>query len=161
MIHRKHELSKLHIFKKTSTWIFIIALVLFFIAPFTFLKSYYNLGFNQAAGADAGLGLASTIHWEIFPAIRRTMWSMNNFSVAPLLLLVAIAAALIYPKRLKDGKSFLLLGPVVILAIFIAVFLFTENYKFVLDQTTSNRVFTMVLVIFLSSLPLVYSIDKS
>lgn len=161
VIHRKHELSKLRVFKKTSTWVFIVALVLFFIAPFTFLKSYYNLGFNQAAGADAGLGLASTIHREIFPAIWKTMRSMNNFSVAPLILLVTLIISLIYRKRIAKEKSFLLIAPAVILAIFIAVFLFTENYKFVLDQTTSNRVFTMVLVIFLALMPLVYSIDKS
>lgn len=53
LIHRKKTKEKLHIFSKLSTRIYIIALILFFIAPFTFLKSYYNLGFNQAAGADA------------------------------------------------------------------------------------------------------------
>lgn len=152
--HRKDRLSTLHVFKKPQTWIMIGAIVLFFIVPFTFIKSYYNLGFNQAAGADTGLGLASTIHWEIFPAIWKTIWSMNNFSLAPVLLFVVMIGTIIYRKHIKKEKTFLLFAPIVILGIFLAVFLFTENYKFVLDQTTSNRVFTMVLVIFFSSLPL-------
>lgn len=53
LIYREQSREYLQIFKKQSTWLFIIVLVLFFIAPFTFIKSYYNLGFNQAAGADA------------------------------------------------------------------------------------------------------------
>ena len=83
------------------------------------------------------------------------MRSMNNFSVAPVLLLVTIIRAIIYRKRLSRASALLLIAPIVILGIFLAVFLFTESYKFVIDQTTSNRVFTMVLVIFLSFLPVV------
>ena len=43
VIQRKHLLPKLSLFKKTSTWVYILALILFFIVPFTFLKFHYNL----------------------------------------------------------------------------------------------------------------------
>ena len=158
IIYRKSAADKLHVFTKLSTWLWIAGIILFFIAPFTFIKSYYHLGFNQAAGANAGLGLASTIHWEIFPALWQTIWKMNNFSLAPFLMLGVILHMLMRRKRVLPQKWFLLLAPVVILGIFLAVFLFTENYKFVLDQTTSNRVLTMVLVIFFSYVALLWDV---
>lgn len=154
LIFRKNVKERFAMFKRPSTRVNIVVLVLFFIVPFAFLKSYYNLGYNQAAGADAGLGLASVIHREIFPAIWKTIWSMNNFSLAPLLMFVVAVYMLVFHKKVKKEQRFLLLSPVVVCAIFIAVFLMTENYKFVLDQTTVNRVFTMVLVIFCSYIPL-------
>lgn len=150
IMYRKVAAEKLKIFTRSSTWIALIIIVLFFIAPFTFIKSYYHLGFNQAAGANAGLGLASLIHWEIFPVLWKTIYAMNNFSLAPFLMVGVILHMLVEHKKVLRQKWFLLLAPVVILCIFLAVFLFTENYKFVLDQTTSNRVLTMVLVIFFS-----------
>lgn len=160
LLYRYEAREKLQIFSKSSTWITIVAIILFFIAPFTFLKSYYHLGFNQAAGAATGLWLASTIHWEIFPAIRKTIWSMNNFSIAPLLLVWLVLSMIFDRKKIYKTQRFLLLAPLMILAIFMAVFLFTENYKFVLDQTTSNRVFTMVLAILFSYIGLLFHAEK-
>lgn len=159
LIHRKSATEKLKVFKKPALWIMLIAIILFFIAPFTFLKSYYHLGFNQAAGTDAGLGISGGIHWEIFPAIWKAIWTMNNYSVAPLLFFMMLVWMLTHRKHMKKQQSFLALAPLVILAIFIAVFLVTDNYKFVLDQTTVNRVFTMVLVIFFSSIALQFDAE--
>lgn len=150
LIFRRGASQKLRMLKKPVVWIPILIILLFFIAPFTFLKSYYHLGFNQAAGADAGLGLASSIHWEIFPALRNTIWALNNFSVAWVVLVLLAAACIARRKHIDKPLWFLLIAPAVIGLIFIAVFLFTENYQFVLNQTTSNRVFTMMFVIVFS-----------
>lgn len=160
IIHWKHVKEKIQLFRTPTSWLYIIAIILFFIAPFTFIKSYYGLGFNQAAGADAGLGLASSIHWEIFPAIRKTIWTMNNYSIAPVLFIVVMLWMLIRRKHIRREQLFLALSPLAILGIFLLVFLLTENYKFVLDQTTVNRVFTMVLVIFFSSFGLLLNQPK-
>lgn len=155
VIFRKQMTEKIATFKKLPTWVGIAAIVLFFIVPFTFIKSYYNLGFNQAAGLSSDIGITASLHWEIFPVLWKTIWSLNNFSIAPVILLVTIIMAITWRKRLAKETWFALLAPLVIMAIFIFVFLVTENYKFVLDQTTSNRVFTMVFVVFFSSLALV------
>ena len=78
------------------------------------------------------------------------MWQMNNYSVAPLLMVVAIVTVALRYKREPHQKWFLIGAPVLMLLGFTAVFLVTENYKFVLDQTTVNRVFTMSIVVFFS-----------
>jgi hypothetical protein len=48
------------------------------------------------------------------------------------------------------------LSPIIIFLILITVFLFTDNYKWVLDQTTVNRVFTMCFVILFSFFSFIY-----
>ncbi len=160
LAHRKTALEKLHAFKKPRVWISLAGLVAFFIVPFTVLKSYYHLWFNQAAGADSGLGLTSSIHREIFPAIWHTIWSMNNYSVGPLLFLLIAVVVIVRHKKMSKQVQFLLLAPAVILGIFLLVFLLTENYKFVIDQTTVNRVFTMVLVIFFTAIPALFDLSE-
>jgi hypothetical protein len=59
-------------------------------------------------------------------------------------------------KKIHALSWFPVIQFLVLIGIFLAVFLFTENYKFVLDQTTVNRVFTMAIIVFFSSFGLMF-----
>lgn len=150
IFHKKYN-QKMKIFTSGKLWIGVLGIVAYFILPFTFIKGYYNLGFNPTTPTEGATGISSTIHTEIFPAIRSHIWSQNNYSIAFIVLLIAIIYVLLNLR--KDGNTktlFLLLCPIATFLLFMLVFLVTENYKYVLDQTTVNRVFTMCFVILFS-----------
>lgn len=62
--------------------------------------------------------------------------------------IVALVVFLWKWKKKGRESRFLFLIPLVMFAVITAVFLFTENYQWVLDQTTVNRVFTVIFIIF-------------
>jgi hypothetical protein len=51
-------------------------------------------------------------------------------------------------KKKEIESKFLFLIPPAMFAVITAVFLLTENYTFVMDQTTVNRIFTAIFIVF-------------
>lgn len=123
-----------------------IAVFLYCFVPFNLVKMYYGFGFNQAAwGADGAAGITSSMHREIFKVIPDLFLKQDTYNIA---LVFVIWCCIVYVKKYSNSpKRFFVLAPLLIFAIFLLVFLMTENYKWVLDQTTVNRVFTMCLVL--------------
>ena len=131
-------------FKDTwNLWKTIFYFVYFFL-PFLIIKLIHWLWFNQAAWDASWLWLAKTIHFEIFSVFKHIFFSLDNYNVALIPLLLIIYWAL---RKWDNNKKFLILTWIMVFIILLLVFLLTENYKFVLDQTTVNRVFTMTFVI--------------
>ncbi|MDD5213788.1 MAG: hypothetical protein PHG82_05170 [Candidatus Gracilibacteria bacterium] len=121
---------------------------LWFLIPFIAIKSYYGLGYNQAAGEAAGVGVSDKIHSEIFSMFSPIFLKMDNFNLA--LIFIAIIGYIVLKnikKNIENNNLFIILSAVMIFLVLIAVFLFTENYLWVMNQTTVNRVFTMVFII--------------
>jgi Trk-type K+ transport system membrane component len=64
-------------------------------------------------------------------------------------------------RKKKDiTQRFLLLIPLVIFVVITLVFLLTENYQWVLDQTTVNRIFTVIFIIFTFFYPIIISSNE-
>lgn len=136
-------------FKKRDNIITTIFNTLFFFIPFFALKSYLNLGWNQAAGQQTWAWLTS-MHSEIFWIFPEIFFNEDNFSLI-LIILWVMTYFYIKKKSYKDNSlNFLVLAFLMIFLILIAVFLFTENFLFALNQTTINRVFTVAFIIILS-----------
>ncbi len=152
---QKHRKNIITDYKKWNAWLGVVATWITMRLPFLYLKQFYHLGSNQAAGAESGLGLSSTLHREIFKSFGPLFWKMDNYGVA-LLGVFIIIRWLVGDNSLKKSRPskiyrenlfYLILAPIALIVIFMLVFLATENYKFVLDQTTVNRVFTMCFVV--------------
>lgn len=67
-----------------------------------------------------------------------------------MLFIFALAVIVFLFRRKKNTlkQRFLFLVPIVMFGVITMVFLMTENYKRVLDQTTVNRVFTVIFIVF-------------
>jgi len=121
---------------------------LFFFLPFLIIKSYYHLWFNQAAWVWSWTGVTSNVHWEIFSVFPSIFMKMDNYNV--IVIILALLAFLLYRQKKEIHTTFLLCTWLIILFIFVLVFLFTDNYLWVMNQTTVNRVFTMSFLIILA-----------
>lgn len=130
-------------------------ILLRFWLPFFALKQYYDLWSNQAAGEERGLWLSSQIHREIFDRFSWLFFQMDNYGPVLIAVIFLIVSFLLPFFRQRKGwktlvthsESYLLISVIAIFCLFVLVFLMTENYKFVLDQTTVNRVFSMCFLI--------------
>ena len=125
-----------------STWYFI-----YFFIPFLLVKMVHWLWFNQAAWESSWIWLSSNIHREIFSQFSQIFLKMDNYN---LILIVLLFIFILSKKRRKKNESLFLYVWVVMLLILLAVFLRTEAYTFVMNQTTVNRVFTMCFIIILA-----------
>ncbi len=134
-------------FKKWYNWLISVLYFLFFFLPFLIIKNYYNLWFNQAAWSESGVWISKTIHREIFSTFKNIFLQMDNYNTVFIILALIILIFIQTKKVMSPWKKFLIYAPLIILIILILVFLLTENYMFVLNQTTVNRVFTMVFVL--------------
>ena len=122
---------------------------IFFFVPFLFVKRYYHLWFNQAVTTSWGLGISSTVHSEIFSVFKPIFFTMDNYNVILIVVLLLWVFGYYYKKRdLND--LFLVLTPFIIFLIFVLVFLLTESYIVAMNQTTINRVFTMAFLVLLA-----------
>ena len=126
-----------------SIWYFI-----YFFIPFLLVKSIHWLGFNQAAWETSWIWLSNNIHREIFSQFPHIFFKMDNFNLV-LIVLLFILIFFIVKKQRKENKSLFLYAWIAVFLILIAVFLFTDNYRFVMDQTTVNRVFTTSFILIL------------
>lgn len=74
---------------------------------------------------------------------------MDNYNII-IAILVLLFIYWFKKTKGKDNKTNLFLYTwITVFIILIAVFLFTDNYKFVIDQTTVNRVFTTTFLLIL------------
>lgn len=91
--------------------------------------------------------LDQTIHREIFKYFKPIFLQEDNYGAALLLVLWSLYL-LVRAIKKKDLSAVFLLGiPVVLFILFTLVFLLTNNYQRVLNQTTVNRVYTMCFVV--------------
>jgi len=123
-------------------------LTLYSVVPFLFIRMLYWIWFNPATQEE--VIWLSWPHLEIFNYYPYIFFNEDNFNIA----LVFIILLFFYKKNIEN--KFVLLSSLIIFLILNAVFLFTENYKWVLDQTTVNRVFTVNLVILLAFFTIIF-----
>lgn len=121
---------------------------IYFFIPFLLVKTIHWLWFNQAAWETSWIWLSNTVHREIFSIFPDIFFNMDNFNLV-LIILLFILILFVVKKQWKENKSLFLYSSLAIFLILIAVFLFTDNYRFVMDQTTVNRVFTTSFILVL------------
>lgn len=144
---------------KRNFYISIFSLV-FFLLPFLVIRSINHLWLNPVTTVDWWVWLSKTIHREIFSVFPSIFTHMDNYNVILIILFLIFLFFLTYQKN-NIKKYFLILPWIMIFIIFNLVFLLTENYLRVMNQTTVNRVFTMCFVIILSFIwILVYKEDE-
>lgn len=129
---------------RKTIWFFI-----YFFIPFLLIKIIHWLWFNQAAWEATWVWLSSTIHREIFSQFPHIFFNMDNYNIILAILLLLLIYWLKKKKNWITPKTLFIFAWIIIFFILIAVFLFTDNYKFVMDQTTVNRVFTTTFLIIL------------
>jgi hypothetical protein len=145
------QLSKvLHFIK--DAFVSIILSLLFFGLPFAFLKMYHNLWSNQAAWVESGVWISSTIHWEIFNVIPSLFTQQDNYWLV-FIWVALLIYSLLGTKRGDKSLSLFWITPVIMFFVLLLVFLLTENYTFVMNQTTVNRVFTLCFMALFAFLP--------
>ena len=120
----------------------------YFFIPFLIVKIIHWLWFNQAAWTDSWIWLSNSIHREIFSQFPSIFFRMDNYNLIFIIVLL-ILIAFVTKKQRKENKSIFIYSSLAIFLILIAVFLFTDNYRFVMDQTTVNRVFTTSFILLL------------
>ena len=127
-----------------SIWYFI-----YFLIPFVIVKIINWFGFNQAAYRKSWMWWADKAHREIFPFFKQIFLKEDNYNLI-LIILLLILLAWFMKKRKSYNDALFLLAWLITFLILIAVFLFTINYNFLLDQTAVNRVFMMCFIIVLA-----------
>lgn len=121
----------------------------FFFLPFLVIRYINNLWLNPVAINEWWIWFSQITHWDMFSVFKPIFLDINNYNVILIVVALMVVFAYIYKKR--DTRTLLLLlTPIIIFIIFVLVFLLTENYIFAMNQTTINRVFTMVFVILFS-----------
>ena len=125
----------------------ILFLILFFFLPFLILKSYYWVWFNQAAWEESSVWFEK-IHTEIFPMFKQIFINQDNYNIS--LIIIWILIYFFYKNKNNYWLRFVLFAFLFVFIIITLVFLFTSNYRFVMDQTTVNRVFSMVIILLFS-----------
>lgn len=138
----------LWLLKKTKVLWSSIFYFFFFFLPFLVIRSVHHLALNPVANTDWWVGISQTAHWEIFNVFPWIFIQMDNYNVILIVLVLLIWG--LYTQKKNYNKLFLIGAWLMVLVIFILVFLLTENYRRVLNQTTVNRVFTMSFLILLS-----------
>ena len=127
--------------------IFACIIILWCVVPFIGIKSYYDFWYNQAAGEVTWVGISSKVHWEIFWVFPHIFFSQDNYNIA---LIFITWMVIIWLKKNMKELRLIIFAWIFIFLLLLWVFLFTENYQWVMNQTTVNRVFTMLCVILFS-----------
>lgn len=117
---------------------------LIFILPWNSFKITENIGISNLSNSQLD---KFVIHFGVFPEIIKGLFSLSNFSV---LLFAFFIGIIIGGKNLWEKQtSKIILLPVLYLLIFIIIYLFTENYQFLLDGTVLQRnLLTIIPTIF-------------
>jgi len=121
---------------------------IFFLLPFLIVRSINNLWLNPAEVEKWWIWLSQVTHWEIFSVFPSIFMKMDNYN--SIVIIILLIVWFLYTQKKNFNKYFLFLSWIIIFIIFILVFLLTENYLWVMNQTTVNRVFTMCFVMILS-----------
>ncbi len=150
ILQRDFKKQILWFFRKWYNWLLSGLYFLFFFLPFLIIKGYYNLWFNQAAWSESWIWISSKIHWEIFSVFGSIFTKMDNYNTIFIILALIIGIIIQRRNNLSIWEKFLLCTPLTTFIILLLVFLLTENYIFALNQTTVNRVFTIVFILLFS-----------
>lgn len=134
------------LFKKSDELMRLGAYLLFFLLPFQLVRISHGLGLNPSS-LETGEVLDSSVHREIFGTFKAIFLEADNYGVALLLLVVITTFFRPSLKKKEYTTLYFFLVPVMLFVFFTLVFLLTNNYQWVLNQTTVNRVYTMVFVI--------------
>ncbi len=143
---QKKWLGILKNIQKSDRYVMGISLVLFFL-PFQWVRIFHWLWFNPSS-IETGEVIDTKVHWEIFDYFKPIFWWEDNYWVS--MIIVILAAIMVHKIRKNKQYSLLyfFLVPLTVFILFTLVFLLTNNYQWVLNQTTVNRVYTMVFVFF-------------
>ena len=120
---------------------------LFFLLPFLFIKMHYHLGFNQAWWMESWIGISSAVHRNIFTVFPMIFFQMDNYNLILIVIFLFVWFFIQKKNTISSSSKFLLYAPLSTFIILLLVFLLTRNFLFVLDQTTVNRVFTVVFIL--------------
>jgi len=132
---------------------FITAFIgIFFFIPPIFVRWYHWFALNPQA--NDGFENDRLFHPEIFTYFDDIFLKADNYNLVLLLVWV------IFLYRRKSDTRFILFAFLAIFGIFLLVFLCTSNYRWVLDQTTVNRVFLSSFLILLSFISF-FMVDNS
>lgn len=121
-----------------SVWYFV-----YFMLPFLVIRFVNWLWFNQAGYVKSWIWFSDKIHREIFPVFKKIFFELDNYNLVLIILSLIIISAFI---RRNSRNALFLYAWLFMFLILIAVFLFTVDYKYLLNQTTVNRVFTMCFI---------------
>lgn len=136
----------------------IIWWIILLLIPFTAVKLSHGLGFDPTQSA-AETGKASVTHREIFGQFNPMFIKENNYNIGLTFFAILLFLVIMYYNQKNHSKKQIseeveypnglmtLITPVVMFILFTGVFLFTENYQWMMSQTTSNRVYTMCFVV--------------
>lgn len=125
---------------------------IFIFIPFVLIKIIYWLWYNQAQWANSGIGISSTFHPEIFSIIPWLFYKFGNFWLIGLLFIWILYNIWKGSKNSLStywwrGRLFILLTCLILFIIINIVFYMTDNYQFVMNQTTVNRIYTNIFMI--------------
>ncbi|HMY80344.1 MAG TPA: hypothetical protein PK048_00685 [Candidatus Absconditabacterales bacterium] len=153
-----------NLIRKNVLQVFIGGIFIFI--PFALIKIIYGLGYNQAQGANSGIGISSTFHPEIFSIIPGLFYKFGNFGLIGLLFIWIIYNIGKSSKNSLStyggrGRGFILLTCLILFIIINIVFYMTDNYQFVMNQTTVNRIYTNIFMILCCFIGLRYSSNIS
>lgn len=133
--------------KNKRNLLYSIFYFVFFLLPFLIVRWINHLWLNPTTSGWWTL-ISKFIHREIFTTFHQLFIKMDNYNL--ILIIIVLLIRNIYKQKNNLKKNFLFFCGITILIIFILVFLLTENYLRVMDQTTVNRVFSMSFIIILS-----------
>ena len=126
--------------------------------PFFLIRFIYWLWFNPVKSEKL-----VSFHPEIFNYFPVIFIREDNYNIS--IIFIVLFSIILCIKYINFKKIYNLLFPYLsflyIFIIFTLVFLLTDNYKWVLNQTTVNRVFTMSFVILFSFSWLFFDFHKS
>jgi len=91
--------------------------------------------------------LDQTVHREIFKQFKPIFFQEDNYGVALIIVVFSLYMLVRFLKKRQYTAALLVVTPLVVFVLFTLVFLLTNNYQWVLNQTTVNRVYTMCFVI--------------
>lgn len=120
--------------------------LLFFLIPFQIVRIIHGLWFNPSS-LESGEVLDQTVHREIFKQFKPIFFQEDNYGVALIIVVFSLYMLVRFLKKRQYTAALLVVTPLVVFVLFTLVFLLTNNYQWVLNQTTVNRVYTMCFVI--------------
>lgn len=126
------------IYQKKIKWSIFLSSIfgVIFLLPWLIFKSKLGLGMSNLDPAQELIGNLS-IHFEVIPNILKNLLSLSNFS---LLWLVVIIGVLFYQQQIKQSKLGIFITLIFCYFLgFIFIYLFTDNYIYLLDGTIGQR----------------------
>lgn len=147
LITKTFKLAISGLIRNKTIFIKNIFFILYFFIPFLLVRFINNLSFNPVWTKATEIGISNSIHTEILPVLPSIFFWMDNYNIILIWLWILIFLIIKNFKVKEFNKIWPAIPWFMIFIIFFLVFLLTDNYKFVLDQTTVNRVFTTSFVI--------------